>query len=107
MDRKTIAYGGEWTSLMMNDGALAATMTLQPGETEGGPANRHPGSDQWILVHAGTGIAIVEGTEQALAPGTLLRIDRGEAHELRNTGTEPLHTLSFYVPPLRAASVGT
>ncbi|HEU4556738.1 MAG TPA: cupin domain-containing protein [Longimicrobium sp.] len=104
MERKEITYGGEWTAVMQDAHALAATMTLEPGETEGGPNNRHPATDQWILVHAGSGVVIVEGAEHALTPGTLLRIDRGEAHELRNTGSEPLHTLSFYIPPLRSAS---
>jgi uncharacterized cupin superfamily protein len=102
MERKQVAYGGDWVAVMQNDHALAATMTLEPGESEGGPQNRHPATDQWVLVHAGSGVAIVEGVEHALTPGTLLRIDRGEAHELRNTGDQPLHTLSFYVPPLRA-----
>ena len=104
MERKEITYGGEWTAQLMNDGALAATMTLEPGKSEGGPNNRHPANDQWVLVHAGSGDAIEDGIEHALTPGTLLRIDRGEAHEIRNTGSEPLHTLSFYVPPLRATS---
>jgi len=104
MEKNDIAFGGGWTALMTNDHALAATMTLEPGESEGGPQNRHPANDQWVLVHAGEGVAVIEGAEHALRPGTLLRIDRGEAHELRNTGREPLHTLSFYVPPLRAAS---
>ncbi|HEX6037823.1 hypothetical protein [Longimicrobium sp.] len=42
------------------------------------------------------------GAEQALGAGVLLRIDRGERHELRNTGSGPLRTLSLYVPPLTA-----
>jgi hypothetical protein len=28
---------------------------------------------------------------------TLLLIERGEAHEIRNTGRRPLRTLNFYV----------
>jgi hypothetical protein len=30
---------------------------------------------------------------------TLLLIERGDTHEIRNTGTTPLKTLNFYVPP--------
>jgi mannose-6-phosphate isomerase-like protein (cupin superfamily) len=104
MERKEIEFGGEWTAQLFNDGALAATMTLEAGCSEGGPTNHHPASDQWVLVHAGEGVAIVDGIEHALRPGTLLRIDRGEMHEIRNTGSGPLHTLSFYVPPLRPPS---
>jgi hypothetical protein len=32
----------------------------------------------------------------------LLLIERGEAHEIRNTGDERLSTLNFYVPPVYA-----
>jgi mannose-6-phosphate isomerase-like protein (cupin superfamily) len=30
----------------------------------------------------------------------LLLVERGETHEIRNTGSVPLQTLSVYVPPL-------
>ena len=35
----------------------------------------------------------------ALAAGSLLLIERGEAHEIRNTGRTPLKTVNFYSPP--------
>jgi mannose-6-phosphate isomerase-like protein (cupin superfamily) len=38
-----------------------------------------------------------EGGE--LREGTLLLISRGDKHEIRSTGTEPLRTLNVYVPP--------
>jgi len=34
-----------------------------------------------------------------LVPGTLLLIERGEKHEIRNTGRTLLKTVSIYVPP--------
>jgi mannose-6-phosphate isomerase-like protein (cupin superfamily) len=34
-----------------------------------------------------------------LAAGTLLVIERGERHEVDNTGDGPLKTLNFYYPP--------
>jgi mannose-6-phosphate isomerase-like protein (cupin superfamily) len=34
-----------------------------------------------------------------LRAGTLLLIERGERHEIRNTGRAPLRTLNVYVPP--------
>lgn len=82
-----------------NDRAQAATMVLAPGDEEGGPDNRHRGADQCLYVVAGEGTATVEGETHALRPGVLLLIERGEAHEIRNTGAEPLHTLNFYTPP--------
>ena len=72
-----------------NDRAQAATMVLAPGDAEGGPDNRHRGADQWLYVVAGEGAATVEGETHALRPGVILLIERGEAHEIRNTGAEP------------------
>jgi len=38
----------------------AAEMVIAPGDSEGGPDNRHRGADQWLYVVSGTGLAIVE-----------------------------------------------
>lgn len=103
MHRSQLDFPAGWREVSRTPGALAATMVLNPGESEGGPENFHPASDQWIFVVAGAGVAIVDGGEQALRPGVLLRVDRGEMHEIRNTGSEPLQTLSLYVPPLGPA----
>lgn len=77
----------------------AAEMALEAGESTGGPDNRHPDSDQWVLVLSGSGTAIVEGEEHDLSPGTLLLIEAGEAHELRSGPDEPLATVNVYAPP--------
>ena len=34
-----------------------------------------------------------------LRAGTLVLIQRGDTHEIRNTGRAPLRTLNVYVPP--------
>jgi mannose-6-phosphate isomerase-like protein (cupin superfamily) len=82
-----------------NPRSQAAEMTLPPGDSEGGPDNRHRGSDQWLYVVSGTGSATVEGKQYSLRRGTLVLIERGETHEIRNTGRRALRTLNFYVPP--------
>ena len=74
-------------------------MVIGPGESEGGPDNRHRGADQWLFVESGTGAAIVNGRRHRLKAGALILIERGERHEIRNTGRTPLKTLSIYVPP--------
>ena len=74
-------------------------MTLAPGDCEGGPDNRHRGADQWLFVSSGTGIAIVNGRRLTLRAGSLVLIERGDRHEIRNTGRRPLETLNLYVPP--------
>lgn len=77
----------------------AATMTLAPGQSTGGPENRHPDSDQWLYVRAGEGVATVEGVDCRLAPGALVLLEAGEAHEITNDGDEPLETVNVYAPP--------
>lgn len=83
-------------------GVQAAQMVLEPGAGTGGPDNRHAGADQWLFVVSGTGLAVVEGTRQSLQAGCLLLIERGEAHEIRCTGDQPLRTLNMYSPPAYA-----
>jgi mannose-6-phosphate isomerase-like protein (cupin superfamily) len=77
----------------------AAEMVLAPGQSEGGPDNFHRGAEQWLFVVAGTGVAIVDGRRLKLREGSLLVIERGERHEIRNTGEGLLRTLNFYSPP--------
>ena len=84
---------------LSNRRAQVATMTLPPGGSEGGPTNRHRGSDQWLFVASGSGEAIVAGRKQKLRSGDVLLVARGMTHEIRNTGRRPLQTLNFYAPP--------
>jgi mannose-6-phosphate isomerase-like protein (cupin superfamily) len=55
--------------------AQAAQMTLGPGESEGGPDNRH---QEWLYVVSGTGEAIVNDDSHPLKEGTLLLIEAGD-----------------------------
>jgi len=77
----------------------AAEMVLAPGKAEGDPGNRHRGADQWLFVVSGTGRALVNGKPQRLSAGTLMLIEHGDRHEIRNTGRGLLRTLNLYVPP--------
>ena len=77
----------------------AAEMVLEPGASEGDAGNRHRGADQWLYVVSGSGVAVVEGVRVPLKAGRLLVIERGERHEVRNTGRTLLKTLNFYHPP--------
>jgi mannose-6-phosphate isomerase-like protein (cupin superfamily) len=78
-------------------------MTLAASKSEGGPDNRHRGADQWLFVESGTGIALVNGTRVPLRAGSLVLIERGETHEIRNTGRTPLKTVNIYIPPAYTA----
>ena len=77
-----------------NANSQGAVMVLATGATEGGSDNRHRGADQWLLVVAGTGAAIVNGHELPLRAGTLVLIEAGDTHEIRNTGRSLLKTVN-------------
>ena len=72
---------------------------LRPGAPEGGPDNRHRAADQWLFVAAGTGVAIINGENLVLRTGTLMLIEAGDTHQIRNTGRGLRKTVSVYVPP--------
>lgn len=99
MRRKSLRFGKGFRTAFAVRRAQAAEMVLAPGDTEGGPDNRHRGADQWLYVVSGTGVATVEGRRVPLKAGTLLVIERRERHEVRNTGRTLLKTLNFYYPP--------
>ena len=94
-----LRFGRGFKVVLGNRRAQAASMTIAPGDSEGGPDNRHRGADQWLFVESGVGAAVVEGRRYALRAGTLILIERGTRHEIRNTGRRPLRTLNLYVPP--------
>jgi len=79
-------------------------MVLAPGKAEGGPENSHRGADQWLFVVSGVGRARINRRLYPLKAGTLLLIERGDEHEIKNTGRTKLVTLNFYVPPAYAAN---
>src|SRR5437868_14548067 len=99
MQHKHLKFGDGFRVVLGNSRSQAAQMTLAPGQVEGGPDNRHRGADQWLYVVSGNGKATVAGKAVPLRQGCLLLIQRGEAHEIRNTGKTELRTLNIYVPP--------
>src|SRR5204863_1833027 len=99
MKTHRLKFGNGFAVAIGNRRAQAATMTVAPGESEGGPDNRHRGADQWLFVESGIGTAIVNGRRHALRARSLILIERGDRHEIRNTGRRPLRTLNIYVPP--------
>jgi mannose-6-phosphate isomerase-like protein (cupin superfamily) len=103
MQRATLRFSRGFRVSIGNRRSQTATMILAPAACEGGPDNRHRGADQWLFVAAGTGVAIVNGRRLPLKRGTLLLIERGDRHEIRNTGRTPLKTLNVYVPPAYTA----
>jgi mannose-6-phosphate isomerase-like protein (cupin superfamily) len=93
MPFKNPRFGAGFSVVMSNERAQAATMVIAPGDSEGGPENRHRGADQWLFVLSGSGIAILGGRKHRLKAHSLILIERGTTHEIRNTGRTPLKRL--------------
>ncbi len=99
MKHKKLKFGKGFRVAIGNAKAQAAEMVLEPGDREGDPKNRHRGSDQWLFVHSGTGKAIIKKISYPLEPGSIFLIEKGDLHEIRNTGKTLLKTLNIYLPP--------
>ena len=87
--------------LASSESAQAAMMVLRPGQKSGEEIeNEHPNAEQWLFVVSGTGTAHVGKRRVPIADHSLLLVEKGEAHQVENTGRRrPLITLNFYVPP--------
>ena len=99
MKRKHLSLRKGFRVAFGNRKAQAAEMVIPPGDAEGDPKNRHVGADQWLYVIEGTGRALVNGRAYRLRAGSLMLIEHGDRHEVKNTGQGPLKTLNLYVPP--------
>jgi mannose-6-phosphate isomerase-like protein (cupin superfamily) len=98
MESKQVRFGKGFKVLLGNRRVQAAQMVIPPGKSEGGPGNRHRGSDQWLFVIAGRGIAMIKGRRIALKANSLILIEHCEQHEIRNTGSGLLKTPNLYSP---------
>jgi mannose-6-phosphate isomerase-like protein (cupin superfamily) len=102
--RAALRFGKGFRVALTNRRVQAAEMVIPPGEAEGGPRNRHRGADQWLFVVSGSGKALIKGRSYPLRAGTLLLIEHGDQHEIRNTGRALLRTLNLYSPPAYKAN---
>ena len=97
---KTESHHSFFRVLHATRSAQAAMMVLQPGQATGEkPENEHPWAEQWLFVISGTGRARVGGRSLVLRENSLLLIEKGEPHQVVNTGRRPLVTLNLYAPP--------
>jgi mannose-6-phosphate isomerase-like protein (cupin superfamily) len=103
MKHKQLRLTSSFKMVLGNKRSQAAEMVLSPGKSEGGSDNRHRGADQWLFVVSGAGQAVVNRHRYPLRAGSLLLIEQGDTHEIKNTGRDKLVTLNFYVPPAYTA----
>jgi Cupin domain len=118
MKKATLRFGKGFKVIVGNPRVQAAQMVIGPGDSEGGPKNRHRGSDQWLFVVAGTGMAIVGADRHRLRPHSFLLIEHGERHESRkrqlpgisthiDMGTLAIDQRTDAVPEWRAGSLAS
>src|SRR5436190_933768 len=105
----TGAKRGQFDLLLASRSVQAAKMTLPPGGvSDDEPSNEHPHCEQWLFVLAGSGIVTIGKMHRALRrvklrEGSLLLIEKGELHQIKNTGKRPLSAVTFYSPPAYGA----
>src|SRR5262245_52118512 len=64
MRHKHLQFGRGFRVVLGDERSQAAQMTLVPGDTEGGPENRHRGADQWLYVVSDTVGEFPYGTDR-------------------------------------------
>lgn len=102
---KTGSKRGQFDVLAATRLGQAAKMTLRPGAaSDDEPSNEHPHSEQWLFVISGSGEAIIGKRRGSLrrvrlSENSLLVIEKGELHQIKNTGRRSLVTINFYLPP--------
>jgi mannose-6-phosphate isomerase-like protein (cupin superfamily) len=91
---------GAFEPLHATGTSQAAMMTLAPGESSSEDSgNEHAWAEQWLYVVSGQGVARAGRQRVELAVGMLILIEKGEPHQIENTGKTPLVTLNIYAPP--------
>ena len=95
MKRRKLRFGRGFRIALGNRRLQSAEMVLGRGAVEGDPR----GGDQWLYAVSGTGAATVDGTRYRLVRGTVVLVEHGGKHEIRNTGRTLLRMLDFYLPP--------
>ena len=68
---------------------------IHPGETV--PTHTHLDEDQVYFVVSGTGFVILDGERTEVGANSSVLIPLGTAHEITNSGSEPLDYVFFVV----------
>jgi len=95
-----LKHRAKFKVIAQGSSSQAAMMTLKPGESSSDkPQDEHPKAEQWVYVISGSGRTKFNGRSVRLKEGSLLLIEKNEAHQICNTGRGLLVTLNFYAPP--------
>jgi mannose-6-phosphate isomerase-like protein (cupin superfamily) len=98
--RSVLKNRAKFKVIAQGSSSQAAMMTLKSGESSSKEVeDEHPKAEQWVYVISGSGRAKTNGRSVAIKEGSLLLIEKNEAHQIINTGQSPLVTLNIYAPP--------
>ena len=75
-----------------------ASMPLDPNESSGEKPNKHPESDQVLIVLEGTTTAEISGERAKMEKGDAVTIPAGTPHKFTSAGTDRAVTFSVYSP---------
>ena len=76
--------------------AQVVVMSLLGGEDIGSEVHD---LDQLIMVVEGSGVAVLNGQESTVEPGTLIVVPEGAEHNLINKGELEMKLYTIYTPP--------
>ena len=106
---KVAAFGFDWGQLALTVGPevndaktfSGGIVTVHPGM--GHSRHNHPGSEEIILVMAGTGEQMVEDDDGTpitaqVTPGTTIFVPESRFHSTLNTGSTPMTLFVVYSP---------
>lgn len=87
-------------SLLVGNGEVAGITNFSravfpPGEVA--PVHSHSDMTEVFYIESGNAEMMVNGSPLAMAPGSCIVIEPGEAHELRNIGSEAMTVIYFGV----------
>lgn len=92
-DFRRVLYTAQHSQLVL--------MSLKPGEEIG--EEIHDEQDQFFRFEAGSGRAIVDGSEYTVGDGDVVIVPAGAKHNVINTSdSEPLKLYTLYCPPHHA-----
>jgi mannose-6-phosphate isomerase-like protein (cupin superfamily) len=85
------------TVLFTGGRSQLVVMCIPPGGEVGLETHLHV--EQTLFFLSGRGLATLDGKEQSIAAGDALVVTPGTAHNVVNTGDQPLEIYTVYAPP--------
>jgi mannose-6-phosphate isomerase-like protein (cupin superfamily) len=101
MNRANIADAADWFAILQTTPrAQTAVMALRPGQSSSDEPDKHPRSDQVVLVLSGSMQAQIAGEPHVdLREGDIVIVPPGTPHKFTNSGPGECVSFSIYTPP--------